>query len=144
MFSTVNVILSEEGIKPHKIRYYLEKRDPDFDEEMNDVLIAYKQVELQFESEEAPERITISYDEKPGIQAIANVAPDMLPSKEHGFIAGDSEYKRLGTVSLLAGMDLHTGEIIPYVSETHKSSDFIQFLQILDEKYELNCTLKLN
>ena len=47
----------------------------------------------------------------------------------------DYEYKRLGTLSLLAAIDLLTGEAIPLVSETHKSSDFVTFLKILDEKY---------
>lgn len=84
---------------------------------------------------EGPKTITVSYDEKPGVQAIACTAPDQLPTSEHGFIARDSEYVRLGTLSLLAGMDLLTGEIIPLVSSTHKSSDFICFLKILDEKY---------
>src|SRR5690606_31009546 len=80
--------------------------------------------------------ITISYDEKPGIQAIANVAEDLLPTESHGFVARDSEYKRLGTVSLLAGIDLLTGEVIPRISDTHKSADFIAFLKTLDEKYK--------
>ena len=135
-FSTVNLILNEENIKPHKIRYYLEKRDPEFKEKMNNVLIVYKQMELQFETDNRTGMITISYDEKPGIQAIANTTDDLLPSMEHGFVGRDSEYKRLGTVSLLAGMDLNTGEIISLVSDTHKSSDFISLLRILDEKYD--------
>jgi transposase len=50
-------------------------------------------------------------------------------------IQRDYEYKRLGTLSLLAGIDLLSGEAIPLVTETHKSSDFIRFLKILDEKY---------
>lgn len=133
--STVNRILNEVSIKPHKIRYYLEKRDPDFDSKMNDVLIVYQQVEMQLEYDSKTNMITISYDEKPGIQAIGNVAEDLLPTMEHGFIGRDSEYKRHGTVSLLAGMDLITGEIIPLVRETHKSADFVDFLQILDRKY---------
>jgi transposase len=80
--------------------------------------------------------VTLSYDEKPGIQAIANTAPDLLPNMEHGCVAGDYEYKRHGTVSLLAGMDLHSGEIIPLVRSSHKSADFIDFLKILDDKYD--------
>ena len=135
-FSTINTMLNEESIKPHKIRYYLEKRDPEFKEKMDEVLIVYKQMEIQLESQERSNEITISYDEKPGIQAIANVAEDLLPSAKHGFIGRDSEYKRLGTVSLLAGMDLYTGEIISLVSDTHKSSDFIEFLKLLDYKYD--------
>lgn len=142
-FSTVNLILNEENIKPHKIRYYLEKRDPEFKEKMKNVLIVYKQIELQFETDDHTGMFTISYDEKPGIQAIANITEDLLPSKEHGFVSRDSEYKRLGTVSLLAGMDLNTGEIISLVSDTHKSSDFINFLKILDEKYDKNAKIRI-
>ena len=56
---------------------------------------------------------------------------------------GDYEYVRLGTLSLLAGLDLLTGEAIPLVSESHKSSDFIQFLKILDEKYPEGDTIRL-
>jgi transposase len=142
-FSTINDILNEADIKPHKIRYYLEKRDPEFDKKMKDVLIVYKQIEFQFENNEDIGVVTISYDEKPGIQAIANTVEDLLPNEEHGFIGRDSEYKRLGTVSLLAGMDLMTGEIIPLVSDTHKSSDFIRFLKILDEKYDEGAKIRI-
>lgn len=141
--STVNNILNDVDIKPHKIRYYLEKRDPEFDKKMDDVLIVYKQIEMQFESDEESGSITISYDEKPGIQAIGVVADDLLPTMKHGFIGRDSEYKRFGTVSLLAGMDLMTGEIIPLVRETHKSADFVDFLKILNEKYDKNKKIKI-
>jgi len=133
--SAIWSILNDAEIKPHKIRYYMEKRDPAFKEKMNDVLIVYKQLEIQFETDEDHGTVTLSYDEKPGIQAIGNTAADMLPSSEHGFVGRDSEYIRFGTVSLLAGMDLYTGEIIPLVRNTHKSSDFIDFLKILDQKY---------
>lgn len=141
--STVNTILNDADIKPHKIRYYLEKRDPEFEQKMNDVLIVYKQLELQFESDEETDIVTISYDEKPGIQAIANTTDDLRPTKKHGFVGRDSEYKRLGTVSLLAGMDLMTGEIISLVRDRHKSSDFVDFLKILDEKYSKDKKIKI-
>jgi transposase len=141
--STVNKILNDVGIKPHKIRYYLEKRDPEFEKKMNDVLIVYKQVEIQFETKQETGTITISYDEKPGIQAIGNVADDLPPTMEHGFVGRDSEYRRFGTVSLLAGMDLITGEIIPLVRDTHKSADFIDFLKILDGKYDKAKKIKI-
>jgi transposase len=133
--STVNTILNTADIKPHKIRYYLEKRDPEFDRKMGDVLIVYKQIEIQFESDEETGTIVISYDEKPGIQAIGNTCSDLRPTRKHGFVGRDSEYVRMGTVSLLAGMDLLTGEIIPLVRDTHKSADFVAFLKILDGKY---------
>lgn len=141
--STVNKILNDAAIKPHKIRYYLEKRDPEFEKKMNDVLIVYKQIEIQFETNEETGTITISYDEKPGIQAIGNVADDLPPTMKHGFVGRDSEYKRFGTVSLLAGMDLMTGEIIPLVRDTHKSADFVDFLKILDGKYDKAKKIKI-
>jgi len=134
--STVWNILNDAEIKPHKISYYLERRDPEFERKMEEVLIVYKQLEIQFETGEDSDTVTLSYDEKPGIQAIKNIAPDLPPSMKYGSIGRDYEYKRLGTVSLLAGMDLHSGEIIPLVCNSHKSSDFIDFLKILDEKYD--------
>ena len=72
-------ILNDAEIKPHKINYYLERRDPDFEQKMKDVLIVYKQIEIQFETGEDSGTVTLSYDENPGIQAIANIAPDLPP-----------------------------------------------------------------
>ena len=78
---------------------------------------------------------TVSCDEKPGIQAIATTGDDLRPTVGNGCVMRDAEYKRLGTLSLLAGIDLLTGEAIPYVSTTHKSSDFIELLKKLDDRY---------
>lgn len=144
-------ILNASEIKPFKIKYYCEKRDPDFDAKMHNVLVVYKQISLRFdengqllpfESDE-PEIHTVSYDEKPGIQAIATTAPDLAPIQENGVIMRDYEYKRLGTLSLLAGIDLLTGEAFPLVSESHKSSDFIAFLRLLNEKYPKGDKIRL-
>jgi transposase len=139
--TSIKNILDAAEIKPFKIKYYCEKRDPEFEQKMHDVLVVYKQVELQFDEDGNLLPVvgqmvhTLSYDEKPGIQAIATTSPDRNPTTEHGTIQRDYEYKRLGTLSLLAGIDLLSGEAIPLVSETHKSSDFIRFLRMLDEKY---------
>lgn len=139
--TSIKNILDAAEIKPFKIKYYCEKRDPEFGQKMHDVLVIYKQIELQFDENGDLLPIigqmvhTLSYDEKPGIQAIATTSPDRAPAVGHGTILRDYEYKRLGTLSLLAGIDLLSGEAIPLVSETHKSSDFINFLRILDEKY---------
>jgi transposase len=133
--SKVWTILDEDEIKPHRIRYYLERRDPDFEVKMKEVLMVYKETEIEIESSEESGTVSISFDEKPGIQAIANIAPDLMPTAGHGYVGRDYEYKRLGTVSLLAGLNLVTGEIIPLIRDTHKSSDFIDFLKIVDEKY---------
>lgn len=138
----VQKILSRNELKPFKIKYYCEKRDPDFEQKMHDVLLVYKQVSLQFDKdgkiiipENEPMVHTVSCDEKPGIQAIATTGDDLRPTAETGCVYRDAEYKRLGTLSLLAGIDLLTGIAIPVVSETHKSSDFIELLKKLDAMY---------
>lgn len=106
----------------------------------------YKQLELRFDEKGAfipfpeGEKVihTISYDEKPGVQAIAVTAEDHPPvpnTEKISTIIRDYEYKRLGTLSLLAAIDLLTGEAILLVSETHMSSDFVEFLKLLDGKY---------
>ena len=147
--SHIKNILDNAEIKPHKIRYYCEKRDPDFDRKMRDVLVVYKQIDLQFDEEgqilpaNGTKINTVSYDEKPGIQAIAHTTPDKMPTTTNGYRQRDHEYVRLGTLSLLAGVDLLTGEAIPLISETHKSSDFIEFLQILDTKYSKGEIIRL-
>ena len=138
----VQKILRKSEIKPFKIKYYCEKRDPEFEQKMHDVLLVYKQISLQFNEDGSiivPEDgivvHTVSCDEKPGIQAIATTGDDLRPTADTGCVYRDAEYKRLGTLSLLAGIDLLTGEAIPLVSESHKSSDFINLLKKLDNKY---------
>jgi len=98
--STVHDILTEDAIKPHKIRYYLERRDPKFEEKMTDILHVYKDVEMINQlPEEERESATISVDEKPGIQAIKNISAQLQPVPgEYSSIGRDYEYKRLGTV----------------------------------------------
>ena len=134
----LNKILSQGNIKPHKVSYYLEKRDPEFEIKMANVLQVYKEIALINENPDDEERkaTTLSYDEKPGIQAIKNIAPQLQPVVgRHATLQRDYEYKRLGTVSLLAGIDLHTGKIIPLVRDRHRSKEFIEFLTEVDKQY---------
>uniref|UniRef100_UPI0025A6295D transposase n=1 Tax=Enterocloster clostridioformis TaxID=1531 RepID=UPI0025A6295D len=114
---SIRKILRKAMLNPHKVTYYCEKRDPDFEKKMHDVLVIYKQVELRFDEngslipfagDEEPVH-TLSYDEKPGIQAIATTS----------------------------------GDALPLVSNTHKSSDFVTFLKILDEKYPKGGKIRL-
>ena len=81
---TLCKILSAHTVKPHKVRYYLERRDPDFEAKMAEVLCVYREVELLKQSEgeqagEAPAVAIVSYDEKPGMQAVGTTAPDLPP-----------------------------------------------------------------
>jgi hypothetical protein len=116
---TVCKILNEQEVKPHKVRYYLERRDPEFKAKMAEVLCIYREVKIIKETAAAAKQkpsdavAIVSYDEKPGIQAIATTAPDLSPEPGlHATFARDHEYKRNGTVSLLAGIDLSMYRVI--------------------------------
>jgi len=140
----LHFILSKSNVKPHKISYYLERRDPEFEEKMANVLCVYKEIEMQNASDEEQKSVTISYDEKPGIQAIRNIAAELMPVPgKYAAVNRDYEYRRLGTVSLLAGIDLHTGLVIPLVRDRHRSREFVEFLTKLDETYPNEWKIRL-
>jgi transposase len=147
---TLCTILNEQEIKPHKVRYYLERRDPEFKQKMAEVLCVYREVQVIKEAAAAAKQAPsdavaiVSYDEKPGIQAIANTAPDLPPAAgEHESLARDHEYQRHGTVSLLAGIDLLTGKVHALVRDRHRSCEFIEFLKLLDAAYPTHTAIKL-
>lgn len=135
---TVSKILSQREIGPHKIRYYLEKRDPEFDVKMKQVLCVYKEVQLLREAgNDVSSMVAIlSYGEKPGIQALQGKAPDLPPVPgKFTEVSRDYEYIRHGTVSLMAGIDLLTGKVHAQVVDRHRSREFVQFLKMVDQKY---------
>jgi transposase len=141
----LNSILSKGNIKPHKISYYLERRDAEFEVKMARVLQVYKEISLVNQGEmESTCQATLSCDEKPGMQAIKNIAPQLQPVPgKHQTIKRDHEYKRLGTVSLLAGIDLHTGIVISVVRERHRSKEFIEFLMEVDKQYPTDWKIRI-
>lgn len=166
---TVCKILADQEVKPHKVRYYLERRDPAFEAKMAEVLCVYQEVAILraaetdaakacpgFDPAACPEPASgttdkaeprvafVSYDEKPGLQAISNTAPDLPPvAGEHACIARDHEYKRLGTLSLLAGIDLLTGQVHACVEDRHRSREFVGFLKKLDASYPSDTAIKI-
>jgi hypothetical protein len=144
--ATVQRILAEQPLHPEKVKYYLEKRDPDFEAKMREILLVYLEVELQNQKggRMTPVVVTVSVDEKPGVQAIANTTPDLPPVPgQHSSIGRDHEYKRLGTCSILAALDLHTGHVTARVERRHRSREFIGLLQELDCSYPPECTIRL-
>ena len=118
---TVCKILAEHEVKPHKVRYYLEKRDPEFEPKMAEILCVYRQV-----------------------QAIATTAPDRppLPGKSPT-VMRDHEYQRHGTLTLMAGIDLLTGHVHALVKERHRSREFIEFLKLLDAAYPADTAIEI-
>jgi hypothetical protein len=146
--ATVHRILVAQPLRPEKVKYYLERRDPNFESKMREVLLVYQEVALQnqgaSEGVSPSGVITVSVDEKPGVQAIANVAPDLPPVPgKHPSLGRDYEYKRLGTCSILAALDLHDGHVTARVERRHRSREFIGLLKDLDEYYPAGCTIRL-
>ncbi len=147
--SKLHTLLKKAGIKLGKVSYYCERRDPDFEAKMAQILCVYKEVQIlnaKIEQGLAQERAstTISYDEKPGIQAIGSTAKDLMPVAErHSCIARDYEYKRYGTVSFLAGIDLHSGRVIGLVRDKHRSEEFIEFLEATDKEYPASWRIRI-
>jgi transposase len=145
--ATIQRILKGHPIHPDKIAYYLEKRDPEFEQKMADVLCIYKEVNLQNAAGETgviPRVITVSVDEKPGVQAIKNTAPDIMPEPgKQSRIMRDYEYERLGTLSILAALDLHNGHVTAQVHDRHRSREFISLLKELDSYYPAESTIRV-
>jgi transposase len=142
---TVCKILDAGEVKPHKVRYYLERRDPEFAAKMAEVLCVYREVKLLKKRTKSADPVAIvSYDEKPGVQAIGVTAPDLPPVPGiRPTVARDHEYKRHGTVSLLAGIDLLTGKVHALVKDRHRSREFIEFLKLLDVAYPTHTAIKV-
>nr|WP_298166358.1 IS630 family transposase [uncultured Pseudomonas sp.] len=142
---TVSKLLTGAEVRPHKIEYYLERRDPEFEPKMAQVLMVYREVEVlqeklkasgKAESQEGQLMAVLSLDEKPGIQAIGKVAPDLPPVPgKHKAIGRDYEYKRHGTLSLLAGLDLLTGQVHACIEERHRSLEFTKLLEQIHQAY---------
>jgi len=133
----VHEVLNSQPVKPHKVRYYLQRRDPAFEERKAEVLEVYAAAEMLRQIPEADRPVAVlSYDEKPGIQAIASTAPDLPPNPgKHATVQRDHEYKRLGTLTLSAAVDLVSGFVHHAMTQRHRSREFIAFLERLDAHY---------
>lgn len=152
-------MMRDARVQPWRVTYYCERRDEDFDSRAHDVLVVYKQLslclddagEVWAECVDAEGRAvhTVSVDEKPGIQAIATTGEDRPPVPggdargRPATVQRDHEYRRLGTWSLIAGIDLTEGVAHPLVRESHRSSDFVDFLRILDAHYPEGDSIRL-
>jgi transposase len=146
--STVWRILQAHELKPHRVRYYLEQRDTQFERKMAEVLMVYHDVNLYRAEATHDARLqpihTVSVDEKPGVQALGASAPDLLPvAGKHASIGREHEYVRCGTLSILAALELHTGQIIANVEPRHRSREFIGLLQRLHEYYPSDAIIRV-
>ena len=101
--ATIHRIRKSQPLQPHKGRYDLEKRDEQCEKKMRAGRSVYKEVNEQNQSpgkHQGKKIVTVSLDEKPGMQAISKVAPDLPPQPgKYPGIGRDDEYKRFGTLS---------------------------------------------
>ena len=149
---TVCKLLGQEEIKPHKVRLLsgTPRRRVRAQDGGSSVCLPRgpgpekKPLPRQVRNRTSRSRSSL-YDEKAGIQAIATTAPDLPPVPgRHASFARDHEYKRHGTLSLLAGIDLLTGtRSTRLVRERHRSREFIEFLKLLDAAYPASTAIKL-
>lgn len=123
----VERVLKDEAIKPHLVKYYHHSTDPEFEEKMINIIGLYLH---------PPENaIVLSVDEKTGIQALDRTQP-VLPLKPHGKVKNiPFEYKRLGTTSLLASLNVHSGQIHGQCEKRHTNQEFLSFLKKLERTY---------
>lgn len=125
--STVCRILQKQELKPHKTEYWCGKSpDPDFEKKMLEIVGLYMN---------PPENaLVISVDEKTQIQALDRSQPE-LPLIKGKPKRQTVTYKRNGTVSLIAALAVHKGEITANKIERNTAENFLKFLKKLDRKY---------
>lgn len=146
--ATIQRILDEQELQPHRVEYYLERRDPEFETKMREVLLVYQEVSLApaegVKTAQGQPVFTVSVDEKPGVQAIGNTAPDLPPvAGKHAPWSRDHEYVRMGTASILAGLDLQDGRVFARVEHRHRSREFIGLLADLDAYYPAGAQIRI-
>lgn len=125
--SKVFQILKQADLKPHKIEYWCGKsKDPEFEEKMTKIVGLYMS---------PPQNaLVICVDEKTQIQALDRTQPE-LPLKAGNPKRQTATYKRNGTVSLIAALAVHSGEITAKTMESNNAENFLKFLKTLDRKY---------
>ena len=123
--SQVCRILKQMNLQPHRIRYWLNsKPDEKKEERIADICQVY------FDAIKKKDEIMFSTDEMTGIQALETIAPDlpMAPGKPQ---AREFEYKRHGTQTLIAAINIATGKIQADCGDTRTEEDFTNFIKRL-------------
>jgi transposase len=123
---TISKWLRTADLKPHRLRYWLNSKDPDFKTKRDRVISLY--------INRPPRGRVICIDEKTSIQALERCAPDK-PVRPKSPRKVEFEYRRHGTANLLAAFDVHTGEVVGEIVAKNDSQAFIEFLKRLRKRY---------
>jgi len=121
--TAVQRIWKEAGLKPHLVRTFKVSGDPMFEEKVTDVVGLYMN---------PPDRaLVLCVDEKSQIQALDRTQPG-LPLKKGRASTMTHDYKRHGTTTLFAALDVKTGKVIGECLPRHRAAEFIRFLKRID------------
>src|SRR5258705_3607761 len=121
--TTVQRVWKEHGLKPHLTRSFKLSNDPKFAEKVVDIVGLYL---------DPPDKaVVLCVDEKSQIQALDRTQPG-LPMKKGRAETMTHDYKRNGTTTLFAALDVKTGEVIGECLPKHRAKEFIRFLKKID------------
>ena len=132
--ATVNRIWQSHGLQPHRIKQFKLSRDPRFLEKLIDVVGLYIN---------PPEKaLVLCVDEKSQIQALDRTQPG-LPLKKGRCGTMTHDYKRNGTTTLFAALELAQGKVIGQCYARHRHQEFLKFLKRLDAEFPVAMKLHL-
>src|SRR5438270_11376989 len=132
--STVNNIWRAHHLQPHRTKTFKLSRDPKFLEKMTDVVGLYLNPPQQ--------AIVLCIDEKSQIQALDRTQPG-LPIKPGRCGTLTHDYKRNGTTTLFAALDMLEGRLIGQCMPRHRHQEFIKFLKQIDAETPADVDLHL-
>ena len=120
---TVQRVWSARGLKPHLVKTFKLSNDPRFEEKLIDVVGLYLNP--------PDEAIVLGMDEKSSVQALDRTQPS-LPMVKGRAATMTHDYKRHGTTTLFAALDVLTGKVIGSCLPKHRHSEFVRFLKVID------------
>jgi transposase len=121
--ATVQRIWDARGLKPHLVKTFKLSTDPRFEEKLVDVVGLYLNPPDQ--------AVVLCMDEKSQIQALDRIQPT-LPMKKGRAGTMTHDYKRNGTTTLFAALNVLTGNVIGKCFDRHRHQEFLRFLRIID------------
>jgi transposase len=120
-WSTVQRLLADLDVKPHKTEQWLHSTDPEFREKVTAICDLYLKPP-------ALNTVVLCIDEKPGMQALERRFPDR-PTARGRLRRREFEYKRHGTQTLLCSFNVHTGKVLADCGDTRKAPDLVRFME---------------
>lgn len=126
-WSTIQRLLADLDVKPHKTEQWLHSTDPEFREKVTAICDLYL-------TPPALNTVVLSIDEKPGMQALERRFPDR-PTAPGRLRRREFEYKRHGTQTLLCAFDVHTGKVLADCGDTRKATDLVRFMERIAIEY---------